>query len=218
MIKNVIFDLDGTLIDTIEDISIAINEALEEVGLSQRFDRVSTCSLIGNGADVLIRKALLDKGDDQVLFDRLKNAYMPRYKAYQNNHSVAFDGVDILLKDMRKEGMHAFVFTNKPDELARIILSNTFGNAFEDILGQRGKEHLKPDPHFVLAMMEKHGMKKSDTIYVGDSIVDILTAHNAGLPVILVKWGYGTYDKETLALADFSVDCPEEIMGILQGY
>ncbi len=215
MYKNLIFDLDGTLIDTVGDISFAINEALESIGLPQRFDLEGTKRLIGNGADMLVRRALLEEKDNEELFIKLKQAYGPRYKKYQDTNSFPYPKMVETLKELKRLGKRLFVVTNKPDELAKTILKHHFHDLFDYIQGDQAGTPLKPDPYSVNSLIEKNKLDKNETIYIGDSIVDIETGKNAGIAVILCLYGYGIYDAKTVSKADYSIDNPAQILSIV---
>lgn len=215
--KNLIFDLDGTLIDTIEDISFAMNEALSVLPLPQRFDKESTKLLIGDGADMAIKRALLDKGDDPILFEKLKKEYMPRYKRYQNVHAKPFPGMKETLLELKELGISLYVLTNKPHELAEFILKAHFGDVFAAIQGQVEGAPVKPDPTLTNALLEREELKKEESLFVGDSLVDILTARNASLDVVLVGWGYGTYDQKTIQKSSYFISSPSELIPLLRG-
>ena len=119
------------------------------------------------------------------------------------------------LKELKRLGKRLFVVTNKPDELAKTILKHHFHDLFDYIQGDQAGTPLKPDPYSVNSLIEKNKLDKNETIYIGDSIVDIETGKNAGIAVILCLYGYGIYDAKTVSKADYSIDNPAQILSIV---
>ncbi len=215
--KVLIFDLDGTLLDTITDIRAAINDSLESIGLPYRYSKSECRSLVGDGAEALIHRAL-QENDNPDYFRRLKSEYMPRYKEYQGRHTKPFNGIVPTLKYLKNKGLILCVCTNKPDELAHIILTKFFGQDFFDaIYGIKEGEKPKPDPHNVLAMMSRFASTPTDTLFIGDSLPDLLTANNAHLPLGLCTWGYGFYKPSLLKEATYVFNKPKDLakLGII---
>lgn len=209
--KALIFDLDGTLLDTIVDIRRAINDALEACSLPYRYSKSDCHSLVGDGADSLLHRALKDD-DNEANFIALKVQYLPRYKAYQEEHTKPFNGIVATLKYLKDKGLVLAVCTNKPDEYAHIILSKFFPDDFFDaICGIKDGEKPKPDPHNVFKIMERFSLSAENTVFVGDSLPDLLTAHNAGLPLALCTWGYGFYKPSLLNEATYIVNKPKDL-------
>ena len=213
--QNFIFDLDGTLLDTIFDINVAINLALKQCGYDYQYNLEETKQLIGDGADKCVERALTLHNQDLQGFPALKAAYMPLYKTHQNEHVKPFDGLKQTLEELHRLGAKLFVVTNKPDALAQVVVPFHYGDKlFDAIIGAQEGKKVKPDPWQVNLIMERFALDKEKTVFVGDSITDILTGHNAGLKTILVKWGYGFYDKATLTKADKVITKPEELLQI----
>lgn len=218
MKKALIFDLDGTLLDTITDIRRAINDALEAAGFPYRYSKSDCHSLVGDGADTLLHRALKEE-DNEENFLKLKAEYLPRYKAYQGEHTKAFNGIVPTLKYLKNKGIILCVCTNKPDELAHIILAKFFGEDFFDgIKGLKEGELPKPDPHNVLSFMMRFDLASDNCVFVGDSLPDLLTAHNAGLPLALCTYGYGFYKPELLNEAKYIITKPKELARFGQDY
>ena len=214
MIRNAFFDLDGTLVDTVEGIAKALNEALAVSGVSISYSRSEVISMIGRGADTLLRKALKEKGNDDSLFAIAKRNYLPLYEKYQIAGSRPFSGMKGTLEELLRRGVRLFVYTNKPQKLARELLEYHFPPLFDEIDGQIETRAVKPNPAPIFEMMERHGLKKEESIYIGDSIVDSETAKAAGLPLILCTYGYGKYDEPLLSKARYLVAEPEDIAKI----
>ncbi len=214
--QSVIFDLDGTLIDSIHDIKDAINDALKEIGipLSYTSDEVAH-KLIGAGADNLMHRAL-GKYDKEETWAKLKESYMPKYKAYQGRSTKEFDGIKEALMEMKSKGVSLFICTNKPHELAKIIVEKIFGDdMFVDVLGQKPGAPVKPNPLIVEHFRTQYGLDMKYTLYVGDSKIDLETANNAGVDSCLVTWGYETYTRELMDKATFVINEVKDLLKIV---
>lgn len=216
MVKNLIFDLDGTLLDTLPGITLAINKALSECGYSYSFTEEETKSLIGGGADRLVRKALKDKGNDEVAFLALKKVYMPLYRQFQETNTGMFAGLETVLRAFHSEGKRLFVVSNKPDPLAHAAVAKYLPPLFTGVTGQKEGFPPKPNPASTLSMMEKFGLKASESVYIGDSHFDVETAHNAHLRCILVEWGYGDYQEALICESDYSASSPAMLYSVVQ--
>lgn len=209
--KALFFDLDGTLLDTLVDIRLAINEALRECGYDYAFSKQECRGLIGNGADVLVHRALKEN-DNPAAFERLKKTYMPLYAAKQEDHTKPFNGEKATLTFLRQRGMRLFVCSNKPDVLCQRVIAKYYGkDFFEEARGIREGEAPKPDPTILNAMILRAGIDKKEAVFVGDSLPDLLTAQNAGLPLCLCVWGYGFYKPEFLKEAAYVIKKPKEL-------
>ena len=215
MYQALIFDLDGTLLDTITDITIAINEALQKCGYSYSYDRESTKTLIGDGADILVHRALREKDGDVDAFNALKAAYMPLYKAYQNDHTKAFEGMVETVKKLKERGVDLFIVSNKPDQLVLEVIPKHFPNGtFLEFHGNKEGDAVKPDPHLVNDILRKYGYDKDKVLYVGDSKPDVLTARNAGIDCAICTWGYGNYEDPILRSAKYHLNEAKELLSL----
>lgn len=215
MFENFIFDLDGTILDTIDGIMNAVNEALEACGYEYRYDREGTKPLIGNGAKVLIQRALKEKGNDPVAFAEMEAKYMPAYARQQLTGTRPFVDVSKTLQILKNRGKNLFVATNKPHDLAKVIVPKYYPeDTFKSIVGVRPGGPVKPNPKSVLDIMKENGLDPRLTLYVGDSHVDFETGHNAGLKVCLVKWGYDFYTPELCRSADYVISDPKGLLDL----
>ncbi len=216
MVKNLIFDLDGTLLDTLPGITLAINEALAECGYPYSFTEEETKSLIGGGADRLVRKALKDKGNDEDAFAALKKAYMPLYRKFQETNTGMFSGLEAVLRAFHSEGKRLFVVSNKPDPLAKDAVKKFLPPLFAGVTGQKEGFPPKPNPASTFSMMKEFGLNPLESVYIGDSHFDVETAHNAHLRCILVTWGYGDYKEPLICESDRHVSSPTELYSVVQ--
>lgn len=213
MVHHIIFDLDGTLLDTIDDICFAINKALRHCGYDYQYDREGTKALVGDGADMLLHRALREKGDDLQAFSELKPIYMEYYRIHQVERAHPFEGLKEALVSLKEKGVRLSCVTNKPDALAHTILDMHFGeNFFDFILGAKEGLPVKPDPISTFACIEAVGVGKEECLYVGDSHVDIATGHNAGLPVALCLWGYEVDYERIKGDAEYVLSSPNDLL------
>lgn len=187
----IIFDLDGTLIDTLDDLGAAVNYAMKQRGFPQH-TREEYRQMVGHGARNLIIKALsAEHRDDEALID----AVLADFRAYYNTHidvyTKPFPGIPRLLESMHQKGIKLAVASNKFQEGAEHLIKEFFPNIpFVAILGNRPGYPLKPDPEVVGEVLRKAGLSKENAVMVGDSDTDMQTAANGGIQGIAVNWGY----------------------------
>jgi len=213
MFKTVVFDLDGTTLDTIEDLSDALNGALAECGYPT-LPMQAIQTMVGNGTDSLISRAL-EKLPHQAKDEaRLKASYLPKYFANQKNKTKPFPGIIPLLDDLQKRQIKTYVYSNKPDYLAQEIVVHFFGHRFAGVLGQKPGALPKPNATPLLEMLAAQKVNLKTTVFVGDSNVDIFTGQSAGLKTIGVAWGFRSVAELAEAGANFIVETPEEILDI----
>lgn len=213
MYKACIFDLDGTLTNTLESLVFSVNETLKEMELPTVSDE--QCRLfVGNGARVLMEKSLLAGGEkDLSRLDEAMAVYGRIFDANCTYHVVPYEGIPQILEDMKSMGMCMAVLSNKPDKQAVHVVETIFGKEmFQCIQGQKDGVPRKPDPYAALQITEELGVKPGETVYIGDSEVDIATGMAAGMKTIGVSWGFR--DMETLAEAgaEHIVSAPNEIL------
>ncbi len=217
MYRHLIFDLDGTLLDTIEDICFAINLALKQCGYSHSYDRESCKTLIGDGAEALIHRALRDKGNDPKAVDQLRPIYMELYRIHQVERAKPYPGLKEALIQLKNAGVRLSCVTNKPHALAETILGMHYGEGFfERIIGASKEFPVKPDPTSTLACIKRVGVPAEECLYVGDSHVDIETGHNAKLPVALCLWGYEVDYGPIRDAAEYLLESPKDLLGFLK--
>ena len=210
----VIFDLDGTLLDTLEDLADSCNEALVHCGFPPRtIDEVRQC--VGNGLGVLMERAV-PQGRQNPRYDEAVQEMRSCYARNLHNKTKPYRGIPELLEALGKQGIRTGIVSNKPDaqvkELAGLYFSGTISR--QAAAGEREQEGVrrKPFPDSVLAVMDVLGADKARTIYVGDSDVDIATAHNAALPCISVCWGFRSRTFLQQHGARQLADTPEELL------
>lgn len=214
MIKSIIFDLDGTLLNTIEDLANACNYALTSLGYeTHEVERYKT--FVGNGRYKLIKRMLPEDDRD---IENIEKA-LKLFDYYYENHMVdmtkPYDGIIEMLDFLIKKGINIAVVSNKPHEFTVEVVKNYFGDRFKAVYGHKKNTKEKPDPWAVLEVIEKFKINKDECLYVGDSEVDINTAKNAGVKSVGVEWGFRGKGELESAGANYIVNKPEQILEIL---
>ena len=211
MYDTIIFDLDGTLLDTLDDLWLAVNAALEKFTLPLR-SKEEVRAFIGDGIVKLMQRASgVCEGER---FDGILAEFKRYYGEHCEDNTKPYDGVVELLKALQAKGIKTAVVSNKADFAVKKLAKGYFDGLLLEAVGENeaGGIRKKPAPDSVLAVMERLGADSKATVYVGDSDVDVLTAKNAGVDCICVTWGFR--DKEFLLAngATVFVDTPKEIL------
>ena len=212
--KLILFDLDGTLLDTIDDLSAAVNHAMQLRGFPQH-TRDEYRQMVGHGARNLMRQAIpSDHKDDEALIDAVLADFRAYYTAHIDVHTKPFPGIQELLTKLHQEGVMLAVASNKFQEGTEHLIKEFFPEiSFVAILGNRPIIPLKPDPEVVGEVLRKTGVKREEAVMVGDSDTDMETAANSGIVGIAVSWGYRNMkDIPSLTV----VDSTEELYKIIQ--
>ena len=189
-IKAVIFDLDGTLLDTLLDLAESCNTALRTFGYPERtVDEVR--NFVGNGLGMLAARAL-PGGKSNPQYEEVLSCLRESYAHNWNNKTKPYPGIPELLKKLNAEGIKCGIVSNKPDAQVKELTKLFFSGTIQEAIGENEKEGIrrKPFPDSVFTVMEKLGVSKEETFYAGDSDVDIQTAANACIPCISVTWGF----------------------------
>jgi phosphoglycolate phosphatase len=213
--STVIFDMDGTLLDTIVDITDSLNYILEKNSLpTYTVDRVK--HMVGSGSAVLIERAI-EGGRENPAFDRILSEYSEYYEAHCNIKTGPYKHIPELLKELKKRGYKLAIVSNKPMAAVLELKDNYFADSVEVAVGVSDKLRRKPYPDECLAAMEALGSKKEDCIYVGDSEIDHQTAVNFGVPCISCLWGFRTKEELIKAGAgkNIFVEDPLEILELV---
>lgn len=205
---SVLFDLDGTLLDTLGDLTAAMNRTLTRHGLPER-TRQQMRTALGNGARRLMELSV-PAGTDGALFETLLAEYNADYAAHCRIETAPYPGVDALLRQLHAQGRKLAIVSNKPDEAVRALRAEFFADAVPIAVGEKQGIRRKPAPDTLLTAMAQLGAERTSTVYVGDSEVDIATARAAGLPCISVLWGFRDRDLlEQAGAQQFAADTGE---------
>lgn len=189
MVKLIIFDLDGTLLDTASDLASALNSALKDAGFPER-SRGEVMDFVGNGVRKLIERALPENSRTTENIDAVSEGFSRRYAELYADETKPYPGLDKLLNDLKSRGIKLAVLSNKPDEFTRGLIEKFYPDVFDIIQGSRDGVPRKPDPSAELEIISSLCLTPSETLHVGDSDIDVMTAHNAGVRAIGVTWGY----------------------------
>ncbi len=205
-----IFDLDGTLIDSATDLANSVNATREWMGLPA-LEHDTVASYVGNGAPVLVRRALGPEATEGDVERALKH-FLEHYEQHKLDFTRAYDGIPELLGALKRDDVRMAVLTNKPVRISgRILEGLGLRDYFVRVYGGNSFEQKKPDPIGVHTLLHELQVEPESAILVGDSAVDVKTARNAGIRCIGVTWGLQPESLETDP-PDIMVDRPEEIM------
>lgn len=210
-IHHIIFDLDGTLVDTLGDLTRAISDTLVAFGLLA-IDRKQTESYIGKGAKHFVTLALKDKADDPVYFDTFYAAYMIRYKAYQLEDSKPYLGINELIKTLKSEGKKLYVFSNKPHEITELLMDAVFPGQFDGVHGHKPNTLAKPDTTEYLKFAAIHHIDPLQAVFIGDSTYDVMMGKNLKMKTIAVSYGYMEKQRLVESNPDRLVSSPSAIL------
>lgn len=212
-VKAVIFDLDGTLLNSLGDLTDAVNFAVKPLGVKPSTE-LQIKDRVGNGAKKLLERTLKAnnaEGDIDKCFERFSSYY----REHMTCKTHAYDGIMELLQKLKKAGIKTAILSNKFDLAAKEIAEHYFGELIDYTQGEKQGVPRKPDPTACLEIMSMLGIEKENTVYIGDSTVDVQTAKSAGLFCIAVSWGY--CDRQLIGDADIVVDRPYEIENVIFG-
>jgi len=215
-----LFDLDGTLIDSVPDLAKALNSTLRELGRPV-YDEATIRTWIGNGAAMLVKRGLagrrvIDREPEEALFRQAMETFLKRYATVLNDATGLYPEVRETLEKLKEQGCQMAIVTNKPSQFVAPILKNlAIESHFDLIVGGEDLPRKKPDPLPLLHSCEVLGCKPEAAVMIGDSSNDILAAGAAGIPVIAVSYGYSAGRPVGELGADAVVERFGEILGIL---
>lgn len=209
----VIFDLDGTLLNTLGDLRAATNHALEVRGLPPH-SMEEIRQFIGNGIRLLICRAM-PEGTPEAEIDAALDDFKAYYAAHIHDRTVPFDGIPQLLTALRKRGVKVAVLSNKIDSASQQLIEYFFPGKTDVVFGEHVGVPRKPDPTSCRMVMQQLGVQPEQVLYVGDSGTDMQTAKNAGLYAVGVTWGFRSKEVLLEYGADILVHRPEQILQIL---
>ena len=211
--KAIIFDLDGTLTDTLEDLFLSVNHALRSCGLPERtIDEVQR--YVGNGVRQLIERAVPRDTEASVL-ERCFETFRSHYVIHCQDHTRLYPGIATLLTALHAKGYRMAVVSNKLQAGVTELADNFFNGVIDVAIGERPGIPRKPEPDMVQVALGRLGVSPSDAVYVGDSDVDLQTAANAGLPCISVLWGFRSRDFLIAHGATVFAEKPKDILSLV---
>lgn len=204
-----VFDLDGTVLDTLDDLTASVNFALNEAGFPQR-NKDEIKSFVGNGIRRLIELAL-PQGTSAEIADGVFSSFRSHYALHSADNTAPYDGIISLLKSLRKRDIRTALVSNKADFAVKSLAERYFDGLFEIAVGDRDGVPRKPDPTSVNEVLRLLSVKKENAVYIGDSDVDILTAKNTEIDCISVTWGFRSREFLRVNGAAAMVDTAEEL-------
>ena len=214
----IIFDLDGTLINTIDDLGQACNHALSACGFpTHKIEDYPR--LVGNGINKLIERALPEEHRNEATVLRLREHFVPFYDQHNCDLTRPYDGIPELLQTLKAAGHTLAVASNKYQAATEKIVAHFFPNTFDVVLGEREGIPRKPDPQIVWNIIHRLSPLASNLspiYYIGDSLVDAATAKAAALPFVACTWGFCTKEQLQTAQPNYMVSHPSEILGCLE--
>ena len=213
-IKAVIWDLDGTLLNTLDDLAASVNAALAMNGMPLRSTQ-EVRAFVGNGIRNLMMRAVPD-GDANPAFDKALEDFTRHYGAHSRDRTRPYDGILEMLDKLSGEGVKHAIVSNKIDFAVKALSRAYFGERMCAAIGDDPSRARKPAPDSVLAAMREMGVTAQETVYVGDSDVDVLTARNAGVPCVAVLWGFRDEACLRAAGAERLARTPDELREIIE--
>ena len=213
MIKSIIFDLDGTLTNTLSDLCNSVNFALRSMGWRERsLDEVRR--FVGNGVRRLIRRAV-PENTSEVYYEKCFSFFRQHYLLHCQDNTCLYPGVGEMLQEVHARGFKTAIVSNKLQAGVDELYESFFRGVIDVAVGQREGVALKPASDMVEIALKQLGTSKEETIYVGDSEVDALTAHNASLPFVAVLWGFRDREQIVEAGATRFISHPKELLSII---
>lgn len=213
-INTVIFDLDGTLLDTLDDLTAAVNYVMETNGWSKH-ERENVRSFVGNGIRRLMSRAI-PCGENNPEFERAFSLFRGFYTENCNVLTKPYSGIIELLKELKELGVKTAVVSNKNDEAVKSLCRNYFKDLVIIALGHTADTPVKPSPVLTELAIAQLGEKKDTVIYVGDSEVDAQTAENAGIRCVLVSWGFRSIDTLLQCSCETIISNPSELISFIK--
>ena len=211
MIKAALFDLDGTLVNSVDDLGRATDYVLESYSISPKWTKEDYLSFVGNGAKKLLDRAFEHKLSDNEL-NKALDLFRKKYNEILLDNAFVYDGIKDALDKIKEMGVKLGVVTNKPHESAVKMVETLFGKDYFDVVvGATENKPKKPDPYMPRTALESLGVSADDAIFFGDSDVDIYTAKNAGIESVGCSWGFRSFECLFSASPSVIIDSPDYI-------
>lgn len=216
MLKACIFDLDGTLADTLESMAYVANTILQEFGLpAQPVEKYKY--YCGEGADMLMRRCLTDAGDCELVhYEEGRKKYREIFAQDPMYRVVHYPGMPETLYELKRKGVKLAVCSNKPHIAAVKVIRQMFGDLFDEVIGQSEAVKRKPDPDGPLRIAAKFGVQPTECMYIGDTATDMKTGKAAGMYTVGALWGFRTREELEENHADVIAETPEDLLDIYE--
>ena len=214
MKKAVIFDLDGTLLNTIDDLGDSVNYVLKKHNYPT-FSIEEYKYKVGNGMRKLIERSLPENKRNDETIEQILAEFMAYYSEHKMDKTAPYDNIEQLLKTLKQKGVKTAVVTNKAHISAKPLMDEVFPDLFDAVIGQKEGVPTKPDPTSVFAVLKELGVSADECLYLGDSGVDMQTAKNAGIFGIGVLWGFRKADELIENGAKKLIGKPQELLELL---
>lgn len=215
MIKAVLFDLDGTLVDSLIDLADGVNYALTQKGFSTH-PVESFKYFVGDGIPKMIERALPEGNRDADTVNEVKNIFLPYYAIHYADNTYAYYGMPELVNRLKADGFIVAVVTNKDQNMANEVVTKLYGNAFDLIFGKRDGIPAKPDPTAALMAMSELGVTPKECVFIGDSGMDVATAVNSGAVPVGELWGFRKEDELLANGAKYIISKPNQLLDIIE--
>ena len=217
MLKACIFDLDGTLCNTLESMAVVANGVLSEFGL-KTLPTDNFRFYAGDGASVMIERCLKDAGDPELLhYEKAEKLYRERFNEDPLRGIKVYPGMEGTLRALKDKGVKIGVCSNKPGQAAEKVISTFFGDLFDGVIGQKADIRRKPAPDMPLMLARQFGVQPEECLYIGDSCTDMQTGQAAGMTTVGAVWGFRGRKELEESGADHLAEKPEDILQIFEG-
>lgn len=216
MIKAVLFDLDGTLADSLIDLADGVNRAIASKGFPTH-DVEAFKYFVGDGIPKMIERALPKSNRDADTVNEIKDIFLPYYAIHYADNTYAYKGMPELVNALKEKGFIVAVVTNKEQNMANEVVKSLYGDVFDLIFGKRDGIPAKPDPTAALMAMEELGVTPEECVFIGDSGMDVATAVNSGAVPVGELWGFRKEDELLANGAKYIISKPQELLDIIEG-
>ncbi len=211
MIRAVLFDLDGTLVNSLEDLSISTNYALSKYGFPTH-ETEKYKYFVGDGMQKLIERVLPPEHRDDETKIKVFECFWNYYAEHYLDKTKAYDGIHNVIEALKEKDIKVAVVSNKADQMAKIVADKIFGDMFDFVTGKREGYPTKPDPTLTLEVISDLGVVPNECVFVGDSGMDMATAKNSGCVAFGVLWGFRKADELSQNGADYLLENPNQII------
>ena len=230
--------MDGTILDTVDDLTVSVNYAMGRCGHRNDFTRKDGFRMFGSGAHTALQRALAMEagiddsaelrrigtpgfmtvaGIDEAEVARIEKVFRPHYLEHSMDKTGPYDGIPDLLRELRNRGFKTAVVSNKPDPAVVKLAADCFDNLFDAAAGEKEQEGIrrKPAPDMVLSVLDRFGVTPREALYLGDSEVDVETSVNCGMDCVCVSWGFRPRDFLESLHPFAIIDHPKELLSLL---